>query len=353
LKPCVVGLGNIGLQLLLDLRKKEIDAVGVDRKPELVGPLRCAGLKVSTAHQDFDDIDVWLIAISTGSRMENLYELAETIRPKPGALVSVESTLIPGTMKRLAEIFETQNYRLGQDLFLIHVPHRINFGIDHDVFEQPRVIGGITPACIQRGLEFYQPLIKQLIAVSDVRTAELAKIIENSSRHLNIAFAEAVYRYCLQEGLEFDEVRTAVNSKTNVRLLDVDYGIGGECLSKDMRFLWEATGSELMESSLAEDERYRQFLFETLKNESAVLISGITYKPELKNLNFSRASELYQQLVDYGTPVYVEDPMFDKEELETLGFSVWNDEPVSVIIKRGNIFRNTGKVEHERSGCFL
>ena len=338
LKICVVGLGNIGLQLLMDLNRRKIPAAGVDVKLEVVESLRLEGYQVDTDIRDFQDTDAWLVAISTGAKMESLFELIEHLHPKPGALISIESTLIPGTMQRLAEVFEKQQYQIGHDLFFVHVPHRINFGMDRDVFEQPRVIGGITEACLNRGCQFYQPLIKKMIPLHDVRLAELAKVIENSIRHLNIAFAETIYQYCIAQELDFQELRKAVNSKSNVTLLDVDYGIGGECLTKDMQFLEDLTETPLMRSALQADHEYREFLFQMLKNESGVLISGVTYKPELKNTGFSRAIELYWKLADHGTPVYAEDPYLTGTELQQLGLRPWNNEPVSVIIKRGKIF---------------
>lgn len=337
----------------MDLYRNNISVSGVDVKPDVIAALKSEGFNVSTNPQEFNDVDVWLIAISTGLHMEQILRLIKTLRPKPGALISIESTLIPGTMNRLAAIFTEQNYQLGSDLFFIHVPHRINFGIDNDVFEQPRVIGGITQSCLAKGLEFYQPFIKRLIPVSDVRLAELAKITENSIRHLNIALAESLYQYCLDQSLSFHELREAVNSKENVRLLDIDYGIGGECLTKDIQFLSEVTKDSLTRGALEVDNNYRDFLFEKLKDESGVLISGVTYKPGLKATGFSRAIELYQRLKAYGTKVYVEDPILSSEELQRLNLQEWHGEPVSAMIKRGKISYEVNGVVNENQNCIL
>lgn len=353
MKTCVIGLGNIGFQLFMDLYRNNVPVSGVDVKPDVITALKSEGFNVSTNPREFSDVDVWLVAISTGLQMEQIWQLIKTLRPKPGALVSIESTLIPGTMNQLAAIFTEQNYQLGNNLFFIHVPHRINFGIDNDVFEQPRVIGGITPACLTKGMEFYQPFINRLVPVSDVRLAELAKITENSIRHLNIALAESLYQYCLHQSLPFHELRAAVNSKENVRLLDIDYGIGGECLTKDMQFLSEVTNDALTRGALEVDSKYRDFLFEKLKEESGVLISGVTYKPGLKATGFSRAIELYRRLEASGTKVYVADPLLSSEELHRLNLREWHGEPISAMIKRGKISNEIHGVVNENQNCIL
>ena len=337
MQTCVIGLGNIGSQLLKDLIRNNINSVGVDINPQLVASLQAEGYTVSTKVDDFKSSDVWLISISTGPNMEQLFQLIKELQPKQGSLISIESTVIPGTMNTLANWFQSLHYTIGQDLFLIHVPHRINFGIDQSVFDSARVIAGLTNPCLQTGLAFYKTLVPYLVPVSDIRLAELSKIVENSIRHLNIALAEILSQYCLEEGLDFNELRSAVNSKGNVSLLDIDYGIGGECLNKDMQFLTAITNAPLLESALETDAVYRDQLYNLLKAESGVLIKGVTYKPDLKNLNFSCGIELYQKLNAYGTPVYVTDPMYTAEELADLGLRPWKDEEISKVIYRGKI----------------
>lgn len=100
---------------------------------------------------------------------------------------------------------------------------------------------------MEKGHLFYDPLVPRLVEVSDVRVAELSKVVENVKRYVDIAFAQELYIFCRDQGLNFEELRQAVNSKNNVEILGTDWGIGGECLPKDMKFLQRVCHSVLLD----------------------------------------------------------------------------------------------------------
>lgn len=321
---CVVGLGNIGFNLLCYLLTKFPGLVsGVDIDKARVSQLKHQGYPVTDDYGELAEIDVWLMTPSTGKQGENLLAALQEMQLRSGCLISVESTLPPGTMEKVRLHLEDRGFGLGRDLFLIHVPHRVLFGVDQTVCDTPRVIGAFTQECLKRGLDFYGGLVPELVPVSDVRTAELSKVVENVKRYVDVAFAQEIYRYCHQAGIDFRELRLAVNSKDNVQLLSSDWGIGGECLPKDMGFLRSIFPSPLLEGAERSDKVYRDQIAAQIGSGKRVLVKGLSFKPGVKDLRHSPALEMVRTLEQNGNIVWVEDPLFDPAELETLGFRVW------------------------------
>ncbi|MDR3602255.1 MAG: nucleotide sugar dehydrogenase [Desulfosporosinus sp.] len=326
MKICVVGLGNIGFNLFTYLCNKfPGEIIGVDVNESRVKELRGQGYRVTADYRALTKIDVWLMAPSTGNQGQNLFSALEKMLICPGALISIESTLPPGTMSRVREFLEGKGFNLGTDLFLIHVPHRVMFGVDKTVCDTPRVMGAFTKACLEKGRQFYAPLVPLLVEVSDVRVSELSKVVENVKRYVDIAFAQEIYGYCADQGIDYDELRLAVNSKNNVELLATDWGIGGECLPKDMKFLQTVCDSTLMAGAEQADRDYRDRIVHQVGSGKQVLIRGLSYKAGVKDLKHSRGVDLVRDLEAAGNTVWVEDPLFTSDELSGAGFSP-NDE---------------------------
>lgn len=337
MRIAVVGLGRIGSQILRELDRRFPEVMGMDIDPRRVEEMRREGLKATLDALEIAEADVYLIAVSTGPRMERLMAAAEALKPAPAGLVSVESTVIPGTMARLADSFANRGLLAGQDFFLVHTPHRILFGEEGSIFGQPRVIGGLTPACLERGVDFYRQLVPSLTPCHDIRLAELTKIVENSLRHVEISCAEALALYCQEAGLDYDELRAMVGTKGNVRLLRAQYGIGGECLPKDISFLFETTGCKLFEDAIKIDSEYRNWLFCEAR-APRVLVRGLTFKPGWRDLEYSRAVELVERLRAAGCEVWVEDPLYNAEELADLGYQPWSpDREADTVVEWGKV----------------
>jgi len=318
---CVVGVGNIGFNLLTSLRRRGVRAVGVEINPDRRAALAAAGVDgVFAGPDEAGEVDVWIITTSTGPELSHILSAVRAISPKPGSLVSIESTLPVGGTARLAEAFRERGFAPGEGFHLAHVPHRILFGVEESVFDAPRVVAGVTPACRDAALAFYGPLVPQLYPVDDVHVAELSKIVENGLRYLNVAFAEALFGYCLEQGLDWAQLHGAVNTKPNVELLNVDFGIGGECLPKDVGFLQEAMQSPLLAAAIAADEAHRERLRRLAGPHLRILLKGLTFKPGYPDVRFSRALELARDLAAGGKAVYVYDPALGPEQVEKLGF---------------------------------
>lgn len=351
LRVAVVGVGNIGLNLLQSLRQRGVAAVGIE-----ISAARRAALQkqqvqeIYASASEVGRIDVWVLTTSTGPQLSHLFDAISQLTPEPGALLSVESTLPVGTMEQLAEHFSGRGYRVGHDLYLAHVPHRILFGVEASVFDAARVVGGVTPACQERALAFYQPLVRELHPVADVRLAELSKIVENAARYYEIALAEELYGYCEAIGLDFQALRAAVNTKGNVQLLAVDFGIGGECLPKDIGFLQQALQSPLLAAAIEADMAHRIRLQAAAAGHKRILIRGITFKPGYPDTRFSPAVALALALQTQGKEVYVYDPLVGPEAVAQLGLR-WGDPGghYDLIYERPLTIR-TGKGEQQSGG---
>ena len=322
MRICVVGLGNIGFNLFTYLSHKfPGEVIGVDVNESRVNELRNKGHRVTSDYRALTGIDVWLMAPSTGDNGQNLFSALEQMILFPGCLVSIESTLPPGTMGKVRQFLEDKGFELGIDIYVIHVPHRVMFGVDKTVCDTPRVMGAFTKACLEKGRQFYAPLVPQLVEVSDIWVAELSKVVENVKRFVDIAFAQEVYGYCLDQGIDYDELKRAVNSKNNVELLGTDWGIGGECLPKDMGFLRTVCPSALLAGAEQADRDYRDRIVKQVGSGKKVLVKGLSYKTGVKDLTHSRGVDLVRALEAAGNNVWVEDPLFSSDELCRAGFN--------------------------------
>ena len=338
----VIGLGHVGEATLRHLVARRLDAHGFDVNERVVRRLGEEGLPVTADHARLPSAELYVFTTSTGPQNRNLlaaFAAVLALSPPAGALLSVESTLPPGTMDELARLAAAHGRVPGRDLYLAHVPHRVLFGVDATPFDQVRVAAGMTPACLEVALRIYGQLGAQLLPVGSPRVAELCKVVENALRFVEVAFAEALAQYCGDQGLPFAELREAVNTKPNVHLLDVDCGIGGECLPKDIRFLQGELTSPLLEGAIQADGRYRDWLFAQLRGEAAVALDGLTYKPGYKDLGFSQAVALVRRLEAAGVQVAVHDELFSAEELAAAGFSISASVPPTLRVARGHVER--------------
>lgn len=286
-KVLVVGLGQLGLPVAKYVKGKGFDTYGYDINPHaLEFAFKNYGIKKI---ESFSDIDVFILCISThkpndiySPYIDGLLEIAEKIskEAKDGSLVSIESTIAKGTSKK---IFELLNHRLH----VAHAPHRW-YALEEDIHgvNQLRVIGGVSDCCLRLALGFYDgrnnnlnytdsmgAIIENEVTqinksleipmhpVSEIEIAELTKIIENANRYVQIAFAEDLYLYCQANNIGFSELRSALNTKWNVNILEPRDGIGGHCLPKDTKMFIHSSRSvrsKILSAALEVDSDYRR-----------------------------------------------------------------------------------------------
>ena len=308
-KVLVVGLGQLGLPVAKYLTERGFETYGYDinntamERAEKVASVR----KVTK----LSEIDVFIICVSThrpedmfSPQVDGLLSIVKEIskEAKSGALVSIESTIPRGTSKK---VFEMLNHRLH----VVHVPHRWYAleEMEHGV-NQMRVIGGVCDCCLKNGMQFYgypSNAIENVIMnskegssnsiilhssttdsssndrarnnslkstknlgiplhpVSNIEIAEISKIAENAHRYLQIAFAEDLYLYSQANGINFAELREALNTKWNVNILEPRDGIGGHCLPKDTKMFLQSSHSsnksKILSAAIEADRAYRRY----------------------------------------------------------------------------------------------
>jgi len=317
-KVLVIGLGQLGLPVAKYVNDKGFDVYGYDINSDaMIRAQEKIGLKTTSSFRNFD---FYIICVSTHNasnisspQIEGLISVINKISMEAnnGSLVSIESTIPNGTSKKIFELLEHR-------LHVVHAPHRW-YSLDEEKYgvNQLRVIGGVNPCCLKLGLEFYaghskcdaqitsddeilnnynalenrntsfieaqqnlndsnslsnnnqlgsQPRMQSLEipmhSVSSIEVAELSKIIENSHRYLQIAFAEELYLYCQANNILFSELRDALNTKWNVEILEPRDGIGGHCLPKDTKMFLTSSKmrSKILQSAIEVDTLYREFL---------------------------------------------------------------------------------------------
>ena len=285
-KVLVIGLGQLGLPVAKYVKDRGYETFGYDINQRRVEAAeKKYGIK---SIKRFDDIDVFILCVSTHDPndeytpfIDGLFSVAQKIsrQAKNGSLVSIESTVPKGTSK---QIFEMLNHRLH----VAHAPHRW-YSLEEDVHgvNQVRVIGGVSDCCLKVGLQFYDSGNEALefndnIAnnnnensrrnglgipmhpVTEIEIAELSKIIENADRYMQIAFSEDLYLYCQANNVNFGELRDALNTKWNVKILEPRDGVGGHCLPKDTKMFLQSSKSiksKILMAALEVDQDYRRF----------------------------------------------------------------------------------------------
>jgi nucleotide sugar dehydrogenase len=272
LQVCVVGLGQIGFPVAQYMLGKGAEVYGYDINGNAVKAAVKTGVKATTNWNDMPPVDIYIVSVTTSQTAKGYPDLGAVFdvcakiaaKAKPTALLSIESTIVPGTSRKIFnEIFHGK-------IRLVHVPHR--YWADepekHGV-NQLRVIGAADEASMTAGLNFYNQILGiPLFQVSTLEVAEMCKIAENSHRHLQIAYAEELKLITVELGMDFNELRAAMNTKWNVDLLEARQGIGGHCLPKDIHYVISIAHEKasLLQAAVKVDQNYREWLSKNPQN---------------------------------------------------------------------------------------
>ena len=252
-KILIIGLGQIGYHNAEYMTGLGLRIEGYDLKKSAVKRAIETGV-IQKEAKTFRGYDYYVVCVSTHDpanmsqpSFDGLLEIAERLEKEGegGKLVSIESTISKGISRKV-------NVILNHRLHVAHVPHRFysEEKKEHGV-RQLRVLGGCKPCCTHEALGFYAGILHIPVhSVRSVELAELSKIVENAHRFLEVAFAEELKMFCDVEDLDFEELRVAVNSKWNTRILEARDGIGGHCLPKDTKILVDLQKSSLPFSTL-------------------------------------------------------------------------------------------------------
>ncbi len=260
----VIGLGYIGLPTALMLAAHGQEVIGTDLSEKVVHALQSGqvslmeegieelyhravscGIRFSTKYQR---AEVYIISVPTpyiqetkcvdASYVESAVKTVLGVCPK-GAILVIESTISPGTIdKQIRPLIEENGFAIGQDIFLVHAPERIIPGnMLYELEHNNRTIGADQKEIGIRVREIYASFCKGEITLTDIRTAEMTKVVENTFRAVNIAFANELAKICRKNGLDVYEVINICNKHPRVNILQPGPGVGGHCISVDPWFL--------------------------------------------------------------------------------------------------------------------
>ena len=239
----------------------------------------------------------------------------------PGMLVSLESTTYPGTTDELLRpMFEAAGLRAGRDFFLVFSPERIDPGRkDFTVETTPKVVGGVTPACCEAGVALYRGAIRDVVAVSSSQAAEMAKLLENTFRAVNIALVNEIALMCDKLGIDVWEVIDAAATKPfGFMKFTPGPGVGGHCIPLDPHYLswklrtlnYNARFVQLADEINSGMPAYWVGKVQDALNEhekamrgSTVLVLGVAYKKDIDDMRESPALDIIRLLEQQGAHV--------------------------------------------------
>lgn len=348
----VIGCGYVGLPLIVEAAKAGLRSVGLDASAEVV-----AGLAGGRSHVDdvsdeevrvllelgveftsdtsvLGDAEVSVICVPTpldGDRSPDLtYVLAATrsIAETLGAgqLVVLESTTYPGTTDGVVrEILEQSGMKAGVDFNLAFSPERIDPGNPHfGLKNTPKVVGGATAQCTDRATAFYARFIDQVVAVSGTREAEMAKLLENTYRHVNIALVNEMAVFSHDLGIDLWEViRAAATKPFGFAAFYPGPGVGGHCIPIDPNYLSYSVrelGYQFRFVELAQEisNRMPTYVVARVQNAlndvgkpvrgSRILVLGLSYKADISDDRETPARPLIRALRRLGAVVIGHDP---------------------------------------------
>jgi nucleotide sugar dehydrogenase len=273
-KVCVLGLGNIGMPVACHV-SRFYKTKGYDISEAAIAKALTKGVDASI---NLEKADIYVIAVNTRYR-NNAPDMSavesccsKVSKLNPNALVCFESTLSLGTARSLSIKYDFR--------YVAVCPHRwwqrdqINHGV-----VQVRVLGALNQESDLKATEFYDKLGIPLHHVSSLELAEASKLVENTDFYVRIAFAEELKGMCDKVGLDFNELRAAVNTKWNMDLPEALSGIGGECLPKDIQFLLvNLPVAPLLHGAIETDAIYREHLHEANCNAESISCGSETSK---------------------------------------------------------------------------
>lgn len=363
---CVIGIGYVGLPLAtefaeagfqvygLDLDKRKVDAIskGISYIQDVDSHLvqRLVAAKKFTATSDpgcLAQADCIIICVPTPLNklkepdISFVLSAARMIREnmKKPKLVILESTTYPGTTEEMILPEISQNrLKAGKNFFLCFSPERIDPGNrDYPLRKIPKVVGGITPACTRLGRMLYGQIIQQVMEVSSPRVAEMAKLLENTFRIVNIGLINELAIVSQKLGINIWESIDAAKTKPfGFMPFYPGPGIGGHCIGIDPLYLsWKAKleGSEIrfveLASRISSDmpgyvvKRAAYALNQRGKalSRSKILVLGVAYKKNIGDMRESPALDIIEELHELGAAVSYHDPFVKRLEVDGIHMS--------------------------------
>ena len=384
----VIGLGYIGLPTALMMSSHGVEVVGTDYNKELVATLNAgkttfkekgldelfqaalkSGIKFTTEYQV---TDTYIVSVPTpydkfSKKVDACYVVAavkDVMRVCPkGATVVIESTVSPGTIdKYVRPIIEANGFVIGKDINLVHAPERIIPGnMVYELLHNNRTIGADDRNIGEKVKKYYSSFCQGEIVVTDIRTAEMTKVVENTFRAVNIAFANELAKICRHDNMDVYEIIKICNMHPRVNILQPGPGVGGHCISVDPWFLVGDYPSlaKVIDESMKTNDGMPDFvlnrIYEIMKEKGLndikrVGLYGLTYKEDVDDMRESPTLQLLEsQERHLAEPLKVYDPFITKDvvanQYHNLDDFLKDIDFVVIMVKHSEIKNNMDKLK--------
>ena len=351
----VIGLGYIGLPTALSFAGAGIAVIGTDYNKEIVDTLNNG--KVTFKEDGLYDLykealnkgvefsseyaktNKYIITVPTpyikeSKKLDAKYVISavESVLDvcDKGTILVIESTVSPGTMDKFVRpIVENRGFKIGEDIHLVHAPERIIPGnMVNELKNNSRTIGADN---IEIGYEvkrWYETFCEGEIVVTDIKTAELSKVVENTFRDINIAFANELSRICRKENIDVYKLINIANKHPRVNILTPGPGVGGHCISVDPWFLVGDYPEivNIIKAAREVNDSQPDFVIDRIRevmNENGITdiskvgLYGLTYKENVDDLRESPTLQILEKLERYfvkGIKLY--DPWIEEKKFE-------------------------------------
>jgi len=359
-KICVIGLGYIGLPTAALLANRGYDVHGVDVVQSTVDIINRGEIHIVEPELDTfvqaavnsgklkaalkpAEADVFIIAVPTPfhegfvPNIDYVVSATKAIVPyvKEGDIVILESTSPVGTTDKVEETLKEEGVDTSK-LHIAHCPERVLPGqIMRELVENDRIVGGTTPEATEAAVEFYNTFVSGEVLSTDARTAEMAKLTENSFRDTNIAFANELSILCDKFDIDVWELIALANRHPRVNILQPGAGVGGHCIAVDPWFIVHAGGADAkMIRTAREVNTYKtEWAIEKIKNEALkfenengrkakVACMGLAFKPNIDDLRESPALYITRRLIADGLDVLAVEPnISEHNEFDVVNYS--------------------------------
>ena len=385
----VIGLGYIGLPTALMMASHGVEVVGTDYNKELVATLNRGkttfkedgldelfdkaveeGIKFSN---DYQETDMYIISVPTPydaiSKKVDAKYVQAAVREimkvcSKGATVVVESTISPGTIDRqVRPIIEENGFTIGEDIHLAHAPERIIPGnMVYELVHNNRTIGADSAEVGNRVKKVYASFCQGEIEVTDIRTAEMTKVVENTFRDINIAYANELAKICRSDNMDVYEIIRIANKHPRVNILTPGPGVGGHCISVDPWFLvgdYPGLANIILAARKINDsmpdfvlERIRNIMKENgLTDVSRVGFYGLTYKENVDDVRESPTLQMLESMDKHlcGNLVKVYDPFVTRDmvpnQMHNLDTFLDSVDLVVLLVGHDEIKQNMNKLK--------
>lgn len=336
MKACFMGLGYIGLPTAIISSQHGINVCGVDINPKVVektnrGELhivepglqdllkKAVNSKSLVASTTPFESDVYLIVVPTPFKAKHEPDISyvesatKTVIPflKEGDLFIIESTSPVGTTEKMAELIFAERPELKGRIHIAYCPERVLPGnVIFELVNNDRVIGGIDDASADAAAQFYGKFVSGQLHKTNCRTAEMCKLVENSSRDVQIAFANELSMICEKAGINVWELISLANRHPRVNILQPGCGVGGHCIAVDPYFISSAFPNEakIIAQARSINNYKSEWCVEKAKNailsfelengkKPQVALMGLAFKPNIDDLRESPAMKIANHLI--------------------------------------------------------